>query len=365
MFIIFGTLAVVDCGNVPNVTNAIATLVDGDTQYGATVQYNCSIGYRPIGNSIITCPLNGSWPTPLPCTLVECGDPGIPVNGHSMGNNFTYGSTVTFTCDIGYELQGNKTALCQADGQWNATIPTCVIVTCGDPGTINNGHKHGLNFTYGSHLTFSCDEGYVISSNITLECLSNGEWDYPLPLCTIVTCGDPGIPPNGFTNGNNFKFHDVLTFGCDSDFSLIGNSNITCQANGRWSGNIPICLYIDCLDPCDTTTTSSDEPNNKETNNKGMMIGVTVGVSLFFVVLIIIIIILVSLFVWRSHHRTGKATVNSKNNGKQISVITNPLRKCLVNISLKLRYFNIIIIFAWYPFIYSEYVLIMLSYKLF
>ena len=249
MFIIFGPLAVVDCGNVPNVTNAIATLVDGDTQYGATVQYNCSIGYRPIGNSIITCPLNGSWPTPLTCTIVECGDPGIPVNGHSTGNNFTYGSTVTFTCDIGYELQGNKTALCQADGQW--------------------------------------------------------------------------------------------------------------------SSNIPLCLYIDFPDPCDTTTTSSDEPNNKETKTKGIMIGVTVGVSLFFVVLIIIIIILVSLFVWRSHHRTGKATVNSQNNGKQISVITNPLRKCLVNISLKLRYFNIIIILAWYPCIYSEYVLIMLSYKLF
>ena len=312
---------------MPSVINAITTVVDGDTQYGATVQYNCSIGYRPIGNSIITCPLNGSWPTPLTCTIVECGDPGIPVNGHTTGNNFTYGSTVTFTCDIGYELQGNKTALCQADGQWNATTPTCVIVTCGDPGapvhghsmgnvfsygssiifscdtgyelhgnktalcqadgqwnstiptcvivncgdpgTINNGHKHGLNFAYGSHLTFSCNEGYVISSNITLECLSNGVWNYSLPMCTIVTCGDPGIPTNGFTNGNNFKFHDVLTFGCDSDFSLIGNSNITCQANGQWSGNIPLCLYIDCPDP--------GIPNNGQRNSSNFSYGASIS----------------------------------------------------------------------------------------
>ena len=116
-----------------NVTNAIATLVDGDTQYGAIVQYNCSIGYIPIGNRIITCPLSGSWPTPLACTSVECDDPGEPLNGHSMGNDFVYGSTVTFSCDAGYELQGNTTALCQVDGQWNITTPTCVIVTCGYP----------------------------------------------------------------------------------------------------------------------------------------------------------------------------------------------------------------------------------------
>ena len=31
IIMLFFPLAVVDCGNVPNVTNAIATLVDGDT----------------------------------------------------------------------------------------------------------------------------------------------------------------------------------------------------------------------------------------------------------------------------------------------------------------------------------------------
>ena len=124
---------------MPNVTNAIPTLVDGDTQYGATVQYNCSIGYSPTGNSIITCPLNGSWPTPLTCTIVECDDPGEPVNGYKMGNNFTYGSTVTFSCDAGYELQGNKTALCQANGQWSSNIPLCLHIDCSDPGILNNG----------------------------------------------------------------------------------------------------------------------------------------------------------------------------------------------------------------------------------
>ena len=97
-----------------------------------------------------------------------------------------------------------------------------------------------------------------------------------------------------------------------------------------------------------STSFPSDEVNDKETNNKRIMIEITVSISLLFVMFIIIIIILISLFVWRSHHRTGQVTVNSQNNGEQISAITNPMKK--------LEYFNIINIFELYPCIYSEYV---------
>ena len=93
------------------------------------IQYNCSIGYMPIGNSTITCPLNGSWPRPLNCIIVECGDQGAPLNGHTM----------TFSCDTGYKLQCNETALCQANGQWSSHIPLCLIIDCPDPGISNNG----------------------------------------------------------------------------------------------------------------------------------------------------------------------------------------------------------------------------------
>ena len=207
---------------MPSVINAVATLVDGDTQYGATVQYNCSIGYRPIGNSIITCPLNGSWPTPLTCTLVECGDPGIPVNGYTMGNDFTYGSTVTFSCDIGYELQGNKTALCQADGQWNATIPTCVIVTCGNPGAPVHGHSMGNVFNYGSSIIFSCDTGYELQGTKTTLCQANGQWSSNIPLCLIIDCSDPGIPNNGQRNSSNFSYSASTSFTFNTGYELSG-----------------------------------------------------------------------------------------------------------------------------------------------
>ena len=76
-----------------------------------------------------------------------------------MGNDFVYGSTVIYTCDSGYELQGNTTALCQADCQWNIITPTC-IVTCGDLRAPLNGHSIGYDFVFGSIVTFLCDTGY-------------------------------------------------------------------------------------------------------------------------------------------------------------------------------------------------------------
>ena len=357
---------IVDCGSPPSIDNAKFTLLDGDTQYGATVQYNCNIGYTPIGNDNITCQLNGSWTTPLlSCNIVDCSDPGTPDNGEVIGTVFTYNASVIFLCDTGYELHGNKTATCQANGQWNIPLPTCKIVNCsdpgipsngnktgnvysynssilyvcdigynltgsskltcsangswdksvptceiiscsnpgtpsngykigsvysynssilfscntgynligssvltclangswdidapschivncGDPGTPNNGQTYGLNYTYGSQVTFSCNKGYTISSNVSFQCLSNGSWNGSLPMCTLVSCGNPGTPVHGIRNGESFDFQDVVSFSCEPELILIGNANITCQANGLWSGSLPMCSHMDCNDP--------------------------------------------------------------------------------------------------------------------
>ena len=70
-------------------------------------------------------------------------------------------------------------------------------------------------------------------------------------------------------------------------------------------------------------------------------------------------LILVTLFVWRLHHHTGKMIVNRRDNDQEMSAITNPMSKCFVNISLKLIDIKFIIISAYYLCIYSEYVLIM------
>ena len=58
-------------------------------------------------------------------TVVHCGDPGTPTNGQRSLSSATYNSVVTYTCDVGYTLQGSNSRTCQSDGQWSGSVPQC------------------------------------------------------------------------------------------------------------------------------------------------------------------------------------------------------------------------------------------------
>ena len=55
--------------------------------------------------------------------------PSLPelVNGVklSIQESYHFGDIVTFQCNIGYILQGSNTIVCQEDGSWDASLPTC------------------------------------------------------------------------------------------------------------------------------------------------------------------------------------------------------------------------------------------------
>ena len=55
----------------------------------------------------------------------SCAVAPAPANGGRRGDVFTYGSVVSFYCNDGYALNGNTHLRCGATGQWNATLPSC------------------------------------------------------------------------------------------------------------------------------------------------------------------------------------------------------------------------------------------------
>ena len=61
----------------------------------------------------------------LCCAVIDCGDPGTPQNGARTGNSFTFESTVSYTCNDGYELQGSATQTCQQTSRWTDQRPVC------------------------------------------------------------------------------------------------------------------------------------------------------------------------------------------------------------------------------------------------
>ena len=56
---------------------------------------------------------------------IDCGDPGTPTNGQRTLSSTTYNSVVTYTCDVGYTLQGSNSRTCQSNGQWSESVPQC------------------------------------------------------------------------------------------------------------------------------------------------------------------------------------------------------------------------------------------------
>ncbi len=48
-----------------------------------------------------------------------------PVNGTLTGNSVSYLSEVTYSCATGYNLSGDASRTCQADGNWTGSAPVC------------------------------------------------------------------------------------------------------------------------------------------------------------------------------------------------------------------------------------------------
>ncbi|KAB1268756.1 CUB and sushi domain-containing protein 2 [Camelus dromedarius] len=66
---------------------------------------------------------------------------------------------------------------------------------CLDPGIPVNGQRHGNDFYVGALVTFSCDSGYTLSDGEPLECEPNFQWSRALPSCEAL-CG-------GFIQGSS------------------------------------------------------------------------------------------------------------------------------------------------------------------
>ena len=62
------------------------------------------------------------------CVLlgINCGDPGVPMNGVVSTNGTYVTSVAEFTCDDGYMRVGDAQRVCQPDGTWSNMVPDCL-----------------------------------------------------------------------------------------------------------------------------------------------------------------------------------------------------------------------------------------------
>ena len=61
-------------------------------------------------------------------SISECGPLDQPCNGH-VDFETAIGGVATYSCELGYELEGESSRVCLDSGEWDGIAPCC-IKTC-------------------------------------------------------------------------------------------------------------------------------------------------------------------------------------------------------------------------------------------
>ena len=112
---------------------------------------------------------------------------------------------------------------------------------CSDPGTPSNGRRTLNGTTFRSSVTYTCNDDYRMKGESRRRCLSSGHWSGSLPLCVPVDCGEPRSPQNGYTAHRGTVVGNMVSYSCNRGYNLIGNLKRTCLNTGLWSGSVPEC----------------------------------------------------------------------------------------------------------------------------
>ena len=182
-----------------------------------------------------------------PLENISCHSlPKSPLYGdiHYDTNIHELGGTVQYSCDNGYYLVGDVNRTCLANGDWSGSEPIC-LPECSyeyEYIEIDNGHTLGSS----SIMIFYCDDGYILNGPHEIVCQSDGEWSDTLPTCDHIEC--PIIQSTSlylyytpsFLN-QPFVYQTVVTFDCFGKYNLVGNATLFCMANGQWNDTIPRC----------------------------------------------------------------------------------------------------------------------------
>uniref|UniRef100_A0A673MZM1 CUB and sushi domain-containing protein 3-like n=1 Tax=Sinocyclocheilus rhinocerous TaxID=307959 RepID=A0A673MZM1_9TELE len=233
--------------------------------------------------------------------LEPCEDPGVPQFGRHSGGRFGIGDTLTFSCDLGYRLQGAREITCLGGGRriWSAPLPRCVA-ECGStvsknagvllspnyPRNYENNHEciyniqvqagKGINI---SASTFNLAQGDVLkmydgpdntaevlggfsgssllgqsltstSNHLWLEFYSDQEdtaegFKLVYNSFELSHCDEPGVPQFGSKVSDQGHFAgSVVTYRCDPGYSLHGSSILRCMTGERrtWDHPLPSCI---------------------------------------------------------------------------------------------------------------------------
>ncbi|KAJ8300696.1 hypothetical protein KUTeg_022215 [Tegillarca granosa] len=216
------------------------------------VNYHCNDGYDMAGDSTRRCEANGKWSGRLPrCIAVECVQLTAPMYGRLVGSGNAFGTLIRIECDVGFKLVGPEERRCQSDRQWSGRETRCIQIDCGMPEPFYNGYVLGQKTFVGAVMFFSCNER-TNSDGTSFEatCQGNGEWSSPPPTCW-GECEIPAIEGaklfDGMAQGDWVRHLTRIKYKC-GDGLVPDETNTAMCYNGTWK-NMPRCVPSPCPSP--------------------------------------------------------------------------------------------------------------------
>ncbi|XP_017381006.1 complement receptor type 2 isoform X1 [Cebus imitator] len=233
------------------------------------VNTSCQDGYQLTGYAYQTCQdaENGIWFKKIPlCKVIRCHPPPVILNGKHTGmmaENFLYRSEVSYECDPGFYLLGEKKLQCRSDGSWSGSPPRCLqsapVTHCPNP-EVKHGYKLNKTHSPYSHndiVYVACNSGFIMNGSRVIRCHTDNTWVPGVPTCikkAFLGCQPPPKTPNGsHTGGNITRFSPGMSilYSCDQGYLLVGEALLLCTHEGTWSQPAPHCKEVNCGSPED------------------------------------------------------------------------------------------------------------------
>ncbi|XP_005375490.1 PREDICTED: complement receptor type 2 [Chinchilla lanigera] len=229
--------------------------------YNDSVTFKCKRGFILKGSGQIRCKADNTWDPEVPvCAKEGCEPAAEPPAGSHVEH-------VGTSCGEGYQLSGYTYKKCQdaKNGIWFQKSPHCEAIHCQPPPLIANGRPTGTmakQFLYGNEVSYKCDPGFYLSGEKSLKCRSNsegrGSWSGPPPQCLqsppVTHCPDPEIKHGYPLNKTHsaYSHNDIVYVACNPGFIMKGNHLIRCHTDNTWVPSIPTCIrkaFVECPPP--------------------------------------------------------------------------------------------------------------------
>eukprot|EP00118_Oscarella_pearsei_P021903 m.249175 g.249175 ORF g.249175 m.249175 type:complete len:861 (+) comp40300_c0_seq10:299-2881(+) len=181
--------------------------------YGTSVRFSCNTPYKLNGFPVLHCLQNGQWSSPFPTCEFLCkdfckaseliirnGNADITSPLRTSSSYYCNQTSATFTCDLGYEIIGEKSVNCSNDGKWFPEIENPKCKKCCDESELKIEHGNASSYfcSNTTSATFTCDAGYPLVGKATVICSNDGKWspeiekpkckgfiNEPLMLCLV------------------------------------------------------------------------------------------------------------------------------------------------------------------------------------